>query len=259
MVIIFSIICIFFYRGSIESTLTERVKESFGQSNIALSENLDVKFSGRDAYISGYVENSSDKDRVYDLVDNVEGVKLVYTDLKIDEAVQPIEIEEPTPVPVVEKIIEQPVVETVVEEHVEVVQEVIQEQIPEPQAIVHNNYEDVEREINAKIVYFDLDKTFLKPESEIKIQEVQSILSEYPDIKVRITGYTDRRGTEEHNMDLSKRRAMKVQNYLVGSGISQDQLEVDYKGEVIRNDLYYWKYYKLDRKVEFKFLNQVSH
>ena len=48
---------------------------------------------------------------------------------------------------------------------------------------------------------------------------------------VVVTGHTDRSGSDAYNMRLSERRAKAVADALVGLGVGQDKLSVDWKGE----------------------------
>lgn len=60
-------------------------------------------------------------------------------------------------------------------------------------------------------IYFDTDKTDVKPESEAALNEIAKLLTGNPSLKVSIVGHTDNAGTFEHNMDLSQRRAVIAQ------------------------------------------------
>jgi len=44
--------------------------------------------------------------------------------------------------------------------------------------------------------------------------------------KLQLSGHTDERGTREYNLALGERRANAVARYLVGLGVSADQLSV---------------------------------
>lgn len=62
--------------------------------------------------------------------------------------------------------------------------------------------------------------------------EIVGKMKEYPkDEVVVITGYTDRIGSEEYNMDLSQRRADAVKTYLVEQGIDGNRIETAARGE----------------------------
>ncbi len=77
-------------------------------------------------------------------------------------------------------------------------------------------------------VQFELDKDVLLPISKDTLQNLFSILSEHPDLRIEIIGYTSDEGSVEHNLDLSQRRAFSVRQYLVNEGIELSRLE--YRG-----------------------------
>lgn len=64
-------------------------------------------------------------------------------------------------------------------------------------------------------IYFDTNKTYIKPESEPAMKEIANLLQQNPSLKIFIVGHTDNVGTYDANMDLSKRRAESVISYLV--------------------------------------------
>jgi len=66
-------------------------------------------------------------------------------------------------------------------------------------------------------IYFDTNKTDVKPESEPAIKEIATLLEQNPSLKLYIVGHTDNVGSLEANMDLSKRRAESVISYLVAN------------------------------------------
>jgi len=68
--------------------------------------------------------------------------------------------------------------------------------------------------------------------SQPKLDEIAKALKENPGIGgITITGYTDRLGTNEYNLALSKRRAESVQLYLVRQGVDRSRLNIVGKGE----------------------------
>jgi OOP family OmpA-OmpF porin len=80
-------------------------------------------------------------------------------------------------------------------------------------------------------INFDFDKSNIKPEWMPVLNEAARIMKEHPDMKVRIEGNTDSKGTEAYNQKLSERRAQSVFNYLVGKGISPSRMETIGYGE----------------------------
>lgn len=67
-------------------------------------------------------------------------------------------------------------------------------------------------------VLFDYDKITLKPAAEEALKKVSIVLSQFPESKVTIEGYTDSKGTKAINMQLSRERAQAVKDWLVRSG-----------------------------------------
>ncbi len=67
-------------------------------------------------------------------------------------------------------------------------------------------------------VLFDYDKAALKPEAEQALKKVAVVLSQFPESKVTVEGYTDSKGTKATNMQLSRDRAQAVKDWLVKNG-----------------------------------------
>ena len=65
----------------------------------------------------------------------------------------------------------------------------------------------------------------------IRRSQVRALVGE-PYVSVTITGYTDRLGSDEYNVELSQRRANDVKSYLVGKGVAADRLIAVGKGKV---------------------------
>lgn len=102
-------------------------------------------------------------------------------------------------------------------------------------------------------IYFDVNKDVVKPESYGTLKNIADVLTENPDVKIKIIGHTDADGADAANLDLSKRRAASVKNELVKTfGIDAARIETDGKGEVqpvAPNDTPSNK--ALNRRVEF--------
>jgi outer membrane protein OmpA-like peptidoglycan-associated protein len=64
-------------------------------------------------------------------------------------------------------------------------------------------------------IYFDTDKTDLKPESDAALKQVAKLLTERPDLNLYVVGHTDMEGSLTHNLTLSKGRATSVVSALV--------------------------------------------
>jgi len=80
-------------------------------------------------------------------------------------------------------------------------------------------------------IHFDTDKADLKVGASKILEEVVKLLKAHPDLKVEIQGHTDSTGSDEHNLDLSRRRAETVKGYLELYGIAADRLRTTGLGE----------------------------
>lgn len=128
-------------------------------------------------------------------------------------------------------------------------------------------YREVEKEIKlakmdvgVKIVlrniFFDYGKSTLRPESYGEIERLQKLLSDFPAVRIEISGHTDNKGSKPTNKSLSENRAKAVVDNLIKNGIAADRLE--FKGyaddqPVADNKTEDGR--QLNRRVEFKVLS----
>jgi outer membrane protein OmpA-like peptidoglycan-associated protein len=74
-------------------------------------------------------------------------------------------------------------------------------------------------------IFFDFDKTEIKPESAAQIEQLAALLKKNPGLEVLIVGHTDGQGAFDYNLSLSQRRAQAVADALVSAhGIERRRL-----------------------------------
>jgi outer membrane protein OmpA-like peptidoglycan-associated protein len=78
--------------------------------------------------------------------------------------------------------------------------------------------------VNMSDVLFDTGKYTLKQGTQISLAKVAGILEAYPGLKVQVEGYTDSTGSDDLNQKLSDNRAGAVKDFLVGQGVSMDNI-----------------------------------
>ena len=76
-----------------------------------------------------------------------------------------------------------------------------------------------------ELVYFDTDRYDLRADALPVLDAQSSWLRNYPNVRVRIEGNADERGTREYNFALGARRANSVRDYLVSHGIAASRIE----------------------------------
>jgi OOP family OmpA-OmpF porin len=69
--------------------------------------------------------------------------------------------------------------------------------------------------MNVNSIYFDYDKFELKPQEKEELNQLGKFLQANTKAFVALQGFTDNRGTPEYNMELSRRRAEAVADYLM--------------------------------------------
>lgn len=133
---------------------------------------------------------------------------------------------EPIPEPIPEPVLEpepipepepEPVVEPAPEPSVNIVELTVEEE-----KVVKRAFENTE---------FETDKSVIRAVSFSSLNELAALLSEHPSWKLRIIGHTDNIGTAEWNMDLSRRRAESVRDYLANREIDTERFIVSWFGE----------------------------
>ena len=82
----------------------------------------------------------------------------------------------------------------------------------------------VQERIVLRGVNFDFDKSEIRPDASVILDEAASLLSGKPDVKIRVEGHTDATGPEAYNQGLSERRADSVRKFLAEKGIGEPRL-----------------------------------
>jgi peptidoglycan-associated lipoprotein len=147
-----------------------------------------------------------------------------------EEIVAPIEpVEEAIPE---EELPTEEFVEVVPEEAARPVEEEVElTQIREAEAEERALQERRAARFEGESIYFDFDKSFIKPEYRPVLEEKAEYLRDYGNTRIRIEGNCDERGTNEYNLALGERRANSAKNFLVSLGISPDRIETISYGE----------------------------
>ncbi|MFD2910246.1 OmpA family protein, partial [Flavobacterium ardleyense] len=79
---------------------------------------------------------------------------------------------------------------------------------------------DLAKAFNIKIIYFDLDKSNIRPDAALELEKIAQVMKQNPTMKVDVRSHTDCRQTVKYNQALSNRRAKATMAWLTKNGIA---------------------------------------
>ena len=80
-------------------------------------------------------------------------------------------------------------------------------------------------------IHFDYDRSEILSDSESVLREKLDILRANPEVRLRIEGHADERGSTEYNLALGSRRAESARQFLSGFGLDADRFATVSFGE----------------------------
>jgi len=112
-------------------------------------------------------------------------------------------------------------------------------------------------------IFYDFDKATLRPESKEALDELIAMLNDNPNVTIELSAHTDRKGTEEYNIDLSQRRAQSVVDYLIKGGVEKERLTAVGYGksepkEVSKNLAKKYEFLPEGQKLDAEFIGTLS-
>ena len=91
--------------------------------------------------------------------------------------------------------------------------------------------DDLRNCFNITIIYFDLDKSNIRPDAAIELSKILDVLVQNPTMEMNIRSHTDCRQTAKYNMALSERRAKSTMSWLIDHGVNKSRLTAKGFGE----------------------------
>jgi outer membrane protein OmpA-like peptidoglycan-associated protein/tetratricopeptide (TPR) repeat protein len=73
-------------------------------------------------------------------------------------------------------------------------------------------------------IYYDLNKSDIRPDAAIELNKLADILREHPSIRIEVGSHTDARAPSAYNLSLSNKRAASAVNFLVKHGVARNRL-----------------------------------
>jgi peptidoglycan-associated lipoprotein len=121
----------------------------------------------------------------------------------------------------------------------------------------------IDKPIQIENIFFELDKADLRPESIVSLDQLVETLNDNPNITIELGSHTDARASDAYNLDLSKRRAQSVVNYLISKNIARDRLIPKGYGEstpktVDRKDNEAYPFLPVGTKLTEEYINSLK-
>lgn len=80
-------------------------------------------------------------------------------------------------------------------------------------------------------IFFDFDRSDLRDDARATLDRKMDLFQANPDMRIRISGHADDRGSDEYNLALGQRRAASAKAYLVQRGIDTNRIDIVSYGE----------------------------
>jgi peptidoglycan-associated lipoprotein len=80
-------------------------------------------------------------------------------------------------------------------------------------------------------VYFDFDKDALTSDASSRLEAKVPVMQANRDVRIRVEGHTDERGSDEYNLALGQRRAAAAKRFLASRGVDEARIETVSYGE----------------------------
>lgn len=93
------------------------------------------------------------------------------------------------------------------------------------------NFDNPESLLSKRVIYFDFDKSTVRPEFRGIVQAHAAYLAANSSARVTLEGHADERGTREYNLGLGERRGNSVSGLASAQGGRSNQLTVVSYGE----------------------------
>ncbi len=99
-----------------------------------------------------------------------------------------------------------------------------------PDAQVERVGEGINMTFNSGLL-FKINSSELSEAAKSELEKVAGVFVKYPQSNILVEGHTDNTGTDAYNMNLSKKRAYSVSEFLQTKGVASNRLDIKWYGE----------------------------
>ena len=90
---------------------------------------------------------------------------------------------------------------------------------------------EIGKAANINPIYFDLDKSNIRPDAAIELNKIIGVLKEEPSLLIELSSHTDSRADDDYNMALSNQRSSSAANYIIKGGVDARRITTKGYGE----------------------------
>lgn len=94
----------------------------------------------------------------------------------------------------------------------------------EPEVKVAEVGTDLFKLLDLKPIYFDFNKSNIRPDAEIELAKIIDYMKKFPTVKIDVRSHTDSRGRDSYNFKLSNKRNVSTIKYITDNGIQKDRI-----------------------------------
>ena len=94
------------------------------------------------------------------------------------------------------------------------------------------------KKLKTEMIFFDFDKSYIRNDAADELNKLVEVMTEYPDMVIKIESHTDSRGAAQYNKYLSDKRAKSTRDYIISQGIDASRIQgaVGYGEERLLNE-----------------------
>jgi len=81
------------------------------------------------------------------------------------------------------------------------------------------------KKLKTEMIFFDFDKSFIRNDAAVELNKLIEVMTEYPNMVIKIESHTDSRGAAQYNKFLSDKRAKSTRDYIIAQGIDAGRIQ----------------------------------
>ncbi len=94
-----------------------------------------------------------------------------------------------------------------------------------------SNGDDLAKTFGIKMIYFDLDKSNIRPDAAFELEKIVDVMKQNPTMKIDVRSHTDSRASKKYNELLSEKRAKSTREWMISNGIEAERISAKGFGE----------------------------